>query len=275
METIDIDGKIYSIQQLKIMIDFYNIHHKISNADLKELLSQYNITDDDIKGSGKHGSVLKSDRYRAYEKLPKQELTYNIQNDHKSLTGIEDVDLLLLKTLPSNKLHQMNINQYNKSLIDKICNDKLKALNITHYDTAYKIALREGNKEVIKTLLECRKVKPLMPDKLDIELPYALSTLYELQEHKNKSLQKFAKKFEYKPIAPIIYTGEKLTIHLNRKDDDGPTITMNTEGGVSAAEILYYIAQNLPDDMSDVYGDHVYWEGIYKKNGIYYLKLGS
>ncbi len=30
METIDIDGKIYSIQQLKIMIDFYNIHHKIA-----------------------------------------------------------------------------------------------------------------------------------------------------------------------------------------------------------------------------------------------------
>ena len=139
MEQIDIDGKYYTKQQLKIMIDFYNVHHKINNSDLKELLSQYDITDHDIKGSGKSGSILKSDRLRAYEKLQKQEMKSK-EPGRKSLTGIEDVDVLVLKSLPSNQLHQMNINQYNKGLIDKICQDKLKALNVKSYDTAYKRA---------------------------------------------------------------------------------------------------------------------------------------
>lgn len=287
METINIDGKNYSKQQLKIMIDFYNLHHKIDNNDLKELLVQHNITDKDIKGSGKNGSVLKSDRMRVYEQLENVKYTKNVNTSlteakcpsvsvGPSLTGIKDVDLLLLKTLPSDKLHKMNINKYNKSLIDEICNDKLKALKITNYQNAYHVALEKGKKEIIKTLLECGKVKPLIPKNLEIDLPYGESTLYDLELYKHKSLKQFAKKFEYNAKYPIIYTGSKLTIHLNDHDDtDAPTITIESPGGLSAAEILYHIAHNLPEDISDIYGDHVYWEGIYNKNGVYYLSLGS
>ena len=41
----------------------------ISNHALKELLLQYNITNDDIKGTGRHGRVLKQDRYKIYQSL--------------------------------------------------------------------------------------------------------------------------------------------------------------------------------------------------------------
>ena len=44
----------------------------ISNKQLKELLTQYNISDNDIKGHGKNGNVLKSDRLNMYLKLQKQ-----------------------------------------------------------------------------------------------------------------------------------------------------------------------------------------------------------
>jgi hypothetical protein len=39
-----------------------------SNQELKEILLQYNITDKDIKGHGKNGTVLKSDRLKVYKK---------------------------------------------------------------------------------------------------------------------------------------------------------------------------------------------------------------
>ena len=45
----------------------------ISNMDLKELLLQHNITDKDIKGSGKNRNVLKSDRIKVYTTLQTKE----------------------------------------------------------------------------------------------------------------------------------------------------------------------------------------------------------
>ncbi len=63
---------------------------KYLNKDLKELLLQYDITDQDIKGSGKNGAVLKSDREKIFLKLME---TDTIESVPKSDHGIID-DLL-------------------------------------------------------------------------------------------------------------------------------------------------------------------------------------
>jgi negative regulator of PHO system len=42
-----------------------------SDKDLKEILLQYNISDEDIKGHGKNGRVLKTDRMKIYKKILK------------------------------------------------------------------------------------------------------------------------------------------------------------------------------------------------------------
>ena len=44
----------------------------IADSELKELLLQHDITDEDIKGTGKNGRVLKSDRMKVYTKLQSQ-----------------------------------------------------------------------------------------------------------------------------------------------------------------------------------------------------------
>ena len=48
-----------------------------SNQELKELLLQYNISDNDIKGHGKNGIVLKSDRLKVYKKIIKPKIAIN------------------------------------------------------------------------------------------------------------------------------------------------------------------------------------------------------
>ena len=41
----------------------------LTNNQLKKLLEEYNIYNQDIKGSGKNGNILKSDRIKMYNKL--------------------------------------------------------------------------------------------------------------------------------------------------------------------------------------------------------------
>ena len=85
---------------------------KYLNKDLKELLLQYNITDQDIKGSGKRGAVLKSDREREYLKL--QTL------DMKEVVIIDD---LLYQILLQTDINDMeNVCLINKNTI-KICHN--------------------------------------------------------------------------------------------------------------------------------------------------------
>lgn len=43
----------------------------LTNKQIKELLLEYNIDDDNIKGTGKNGNVLKADRIKMYLKLQK------------------------------------------------------------------------------------------------------------------------------------------------------------------------------------------------------------
>ena len=81
----------------------------MTNKDLKELLLQYNITNRDIKGSGKNGGVLKSDREREYLLL---------QALDKELVIIDD---LLYQILLQTDIHDMeNMCMINKNAL-KIC----------------------------------------------------------------------------------------------------------------------------------------------------------
>ena len=45
---------------------------EVSNKEVKKILLQHNITDKDIKGHGKNGRVLKSDRMKTYKRLQKK-----------------------------------------------------------------------------------------------------------------------------------------------------------------------------------------------------------
>src|SRR5438445_3529228 len=47
----------------------------LSNTQLKELLLKRGVSDKDIKGSGKNGNVLKSDREKHYKKIQKSTQT--------------------------------------------------------------------------------------------------------------------------------------------------------------------------------------------------------
>lgn len=100
--------------------------NELNNADLIELLLQYDIHDKEIKGSGKNGNVLKKDRIEAFINYSKIEAkkknvnTLHINNDNMIdiLSILNDVDLH--NTCLTNK-SMYNLCMKNKNLLDR-CN---------------------------------------------------------------------------------------------------------------------------------------------------------
>ena len=124
----------------------------ITNKDLKELLLQYNITDRDIKGSGKNGGVLKADREREYLLLQKLEDT-----DIDEFVIIDD---LLYQILLQTNINDMeNLCMINKNAI-KICHNKhfwIEKLNKDYIN--YDLPLPTTIRGIIKMIKETLAIK--------------------------------------------------------------------------------------------------------------------
>lgn len=188
---------------------------------------------------------------------------------NSSLTSVEDVDKIILNQLPN--LSTMKINRYNKSLVSNICNEKLKNIHKefgTDYEEAYKEARKYANKYQVKALLECGKVKPYQPKKIK----FGSIELHKLLKYRNRDRLTFDERFDVRDY-PFVYTGDHMIIHMeDMYNQDAPTIKLYVDGGIGKSDILYTIAQNLPEDLS-VYGDHMLLQSLYLHNGIYYLSL--
>ncbi len=99
---------------------------KFNNADLIELLLQYDITDKDINGSGKNSNVLKKDRIDAFVnymskiEAKNKNVNLHINNDNMIdiLSLLNDIDLY--NTCLTNK-SMYNLCMKNKNLLDR-CN---------------------------------------------------------------------------------------------------------------------------------------------------------
>ena len=112
----------------------------ISNADLKELLLQYNISNQDIKGSGKLGRILKSDRLKIYKELQNRLIkpltmtdillpTYLVQLDYTDLRNLcrtsKDYNLC-----DNDVIFKMNVAQLLKTLDNQI----EKLMNVHYFE---------------------------------------------------------------------------------------------------------------------------------------------
>ena len=89
----------------------------ISNKQLKELLTQYNISDNDIKGHGKNGNVLKSDRLNMYLKLQKQSKKSRDSKENLPKLPPEVVSLITNQlSMPTTRLINRESLKYNTPL---------------------------------------------------------------------------------------------------------------------------------------------------------------
>ena len=126
----------------------------ITDAELKDLLLQFNITDNDIKGHGKNGRVLKSDRMKVYQELQNSnQFKSNIKSiDHTPLP--DDVILnIILNTPPFelsnlyaiNKRYQKILN--NAYTLDLLSNqyfeDKTKLKTFNEFIKSYNAQLKQ------------------------------------------------------------------------------------------------------------------------------------
>ena len=97
---------------------------QISNKALKELLLQYNISNQDIKGSGKKGKVLKSDRMREYLKLTKPETNYPSDLHYRFLKEAN---------INPNYINQYLRQQYTQDVMGSNCLIPIKRFELKNY----------------------------------------------------------------------------------------------------------------------------------------------
>ena len=100
---------------------------EVSNKELKELLLQYNITNKDIQGTGKHGRILKSDRMKIFNQLNESASTPNLMTT-------KNFDVTYLSFL--DYLDIVKICQSSKNL-NPICKDNVIFRNIIYNKNSY------------------------------------------------------------------------------------------------------------------------------------------
>lgn len=190
---------------------------------------------------------------------------------------------LMLQNMDVKSLNRMDVNKYSKSYLQdqqfwkKRLNEKLELFtNVKDFDYKfavkfldngksfeenYKEAMDKGYKSIIKLLLDNKVVLPIKPRNF---LDHIIATLADLGNKKNLPYNEFIQSIidqtneimEDDPIdlsyfAKFEFTDKNFKFELS--DDNYDTfllikLDLITDGGISNGEILYKIAQLIPND---------------------------
>jgi len=230
---------------------------------------------------------------RSPKRSPTKQRLLSKQIGDVTLSGNYDVDKRLLEYLDIKTLAKLEqTNKYAKGILDDQnfwkerlryrlgLTTKLKNFNYKHaakfLDNGYSLGTNLAkarylrDKNIIK-LLEENGVKAA-PDNL---LGSIKETLYMLAELGQEPYDIFKSSVAgLRSPDAVVHTGD-LIYHYKQLD---VYLTIESSGDLTEGEILYDIAKALPDDddIYQVFGDHIYFEGLsVEPEGTYKIDLGS
>lgn len=278
----------YNLLKQKINIPNYTNYEidKMSQTKLNELAKLLTMKGNDIENIK---NILKF--------LHKLDESINITNNENLTIAGEEIFNIILSNMDNKTINRMNINKYStlaledqnfwKNRLNEIfgltSNDSnfdykfaVKFLdNGKSFEENYHEAMGKGLKPIIKLLLENHVVKVIEPlrflNKIDTTLPGLGQNknlpyrdfIEEIIRETNEIEEERVIDMEY--FDKIEYTGKEFKIILDIEDVMGDNVDRDkrsvfiSDGGFTNGEILYNIAQLIPndDEIKEIYLRHI------------------